>query len=239
MNRSGSSIKSFFKLLRILIATVYSSIRVIIQLKHENPNPIFFENCRNWGRRLLKIAEVDVEIIGYENVDKVESCVFVSNHSSFFDIPILLACIKKDFRIIYKKELEKLPFFGTGLNRSPFISINRGNPREAMKSILQAIEAIKSGDSVLVFPEGTRSETGKLQEFKRGAFVLAYKSNKPIIPVTVLGSYDIIPPGIRRIRGGRVKLVIGESLSTKDYSEKELSDKIHGIMSKNIEKYQK
>lgn len=210
----------------MLLTVVYMLIYLFCMLFFGKK--IFHRIARNWAKVLLIVSGIKVEIIDNAKLDKSESYIYTVNHSSLYDIPILLSALNDNARIMYKKELEKIPFFGWGLAASPFISVKRSDPRNAMASIDESANAIKNGDSVIIFPEGTRSETGELGEFKRGAFLLAKKSGKRTVPITLIGSWKILPKGKKIIKSGKVILIIDKPLS------EELTDKNSIIETKRI-----
>ncbi len=166
--------------------------------------------ARSWSRSVLFILGVKVKIEGqFPHEDK--SYVVSANHSSLIDIPIMIANLPYDIRIVYKQELEKVFFFGWVLKKSPYVGIHRINARKAMQSIKEAAEQINSGASVLLFPEGTRSKDGKIGEFKRGAFLLADKSEAKILPVRLVDTYKIMD-NKGRVSRTTVKIIVGETV---------------------------
>ena len=189
-----------------------------------------------WARSLLKLSGCEIEVIGKENIPKDKNVLFVSNHQGNFDIPILLAHIEKPKAFIAKKELEKLPLVNRWMKAMNCIFMDRKSPRESIKSILTGIELLKDGYSLVLFPEGTRSEDGKLREFKPGGLKLATKSKVPIIPVTINGSKDIMKKGSLSIRPAKVTVIISKAIDVSEYSDdtKELTQDIYNIISKNL-----
>ena len=208
------------KILRIIIATIIHTIKANIGLKKHGES-IYYENARKWSAELMDIAGIKLEVFGRSNIDKNETYIFVSNHSDLFDIPILHCAIENDFRIIYKKELEKVPIFGKGLERSPYIGVVRENPQKAMKSVENAIKSAGEGRSVLVFPEGTRTKTGAVGQFKRGGFMIAARAGKPVVPVAVKGTYGISTSSKFAIKGADVKVMIGEPIYQSSHNSQE------------------
>jgi len=200
-------IRYIFAVPVLIIDIVFESLFLIIMFTLFSAKFNFGSYYNNWGRRVLAIAGIKLKIIGYENVPPGKSYIFASNHVSQFDIPIIFAAIKSKISIIYKKELEKVPFFGWKLNSSYFIAIDRSDARKAMASVIEAIKQLKKGVSIFIYPEGTRSDTGEVQEFKRGTFILAEKSGKSIVPMTIVGSDKILPKGKLFFRPGRVAVV--------------------------------
>jgi len=174
------------------IITVYYSLEALFINVFLKDDRKFYAMVRNWAKKVLKANKVELIISGKSQLDNKETCVYITNHSSMYDIPVVYAAISSDLRIIYKEELEKVPVFGYALKRSPFIAINRSNPRDSMGSMQKAIDSIKENVSVVIFPEGTRNPTrDEMGEFKRGGFLLASRSGKKIIPAAITGSSDV------------------------------------------------
>ncbi len=161
-----------------------------------------------WSRFWMWLFNVRVRIHGLEHLRSGERYIYISNHASMFDIPVVLGFIPDQIRIIFKKELGRIPIFGWSISVGHYISIDRSNARRAKESLEQAIEKMKSGKSVLLFAEGTRTRDGKMQAFKRGPFSLAVRSGVPIMPVTINGSFSIMPPDTLRVRPGTIDLIL-------------------------------
>ena len=168
----------------------------------------YFVLARFYSRVVLAVCGIDLVVEGTDQVDFTRNHVLVANHASMFDIPAAVAAIPGDIRIAYKKELERIPIFGWGLRFGPYIAIDRGNRQEAMHGIEDAADRIARGGLVLMFGEGTRTSDGKLQQFKRGPFNLAMKAGVPVVPVTINGSYKILPKGALLIRPGTITVVV-------------------------------
>jgi len=187
---------------------------------------------------VLAICGVKVKVQGTENVDPSQHYIYVSNHASAFDIPAVVVGIPDQIRIVFKKELEKVPFFGWALKFGGYITIDRGKSISAMRSLERAAKKIRRGVSVLLFAEGTRSKDGKLQPFKRGAFNLAAKSGVPIIPVTINGSSQILPKHTLKLRPGTIHLVLDKPIPTESCNTKEgelkLMEQVRNAVAKNF-----
>jgi 1-acyl-sn-glycerol-3-phosphate acyltransferase len=154
-----------------------------------------------------------------------------------FDIPAIIASIPDQIRIVYKKELEVIPFFGWGLKWGSYIGINRGRSPKAMKSIEEAVNTIRNGASVLLYAEGTRTLDGKLQPFRRGAFNLAVKAGVPVVPLTVNGSFNILPKHSVNIQPGTVELILESPIAIegnpgKD-AEMKLMEQVHAVIARH------
>ncbi len=232
--------KFIFQLIRIALSVFYYGGITLISPNRKKID-YFYNTAKKWGLSILRIAGVKLEIIGMENVNPDENYVFVSNHSSLFDIPVLQYALPCNFRIVYKRELEKIPFFGYVLIKSPYIGIVREDSKDAMKGMKQAIEDFQKGASVLLFPEGTRSKDGNLQDFKRGAFMLASKSQKPIVPVTIVGSNKILPKGHYSFEEGLVKVIIHQPVnmpkSGNKKDELEIQNQVFDVINKTLQEY--
>lgn len=188
--------------------TILVAIAVLFSVPFDRHGRYYHAHARFWSRGLLKIFGVRLRVHGVESIDRSRNYIYVSNHASMFDIPIVAAGVPDDVRLIYKKELEKIPVFGWGLRWGSYIGIDRGRGAEAKKSLDEAVERIRRGASVLLFAEGTRTLDGCLQPFKRGAFNLAVRSGVPVVPMTINGSYTIVPKHSLRIRPGTVDLYL-------------------------------
>ncbi len=164
--------------------------------------------ARLWGRVQLWATGTKVRIRGVENVDRQKSYILVSNHQSAFDIFALLGYLPFQFRWTAKAELFRTPFMGWSMSRIGYIPIERESPKKAYRSMLLAAEKIKSGVSVMIFPEGTRSPDGNLQPFKKGVFIIALKSQAPILPITIIGTSKIMRKGDWRTYPGDVQIII-------------------------------
>ncbi|MGA1862304.1 lysophospholipid acyltransferase family protein [Deferribacter thermophilus] len=169
-----------------------------------------------WSVMCLKGTFTKYEVTGLENVDFTKNYIFMGNHLSYFDIFLVFIALKDKVVFMAKKELFKIPFFGWVLKRMDFIPVDRENPSAALKSLIAASKALKEGDSILMFPEGTRSTNGKLQEFKHGGFILAKRAGLDILPFAIIGTYDVLKKGSSRITPFKsIKIKILQPISSK------------------------
>lgn len=230
-------IKTGLKIFAIVIVTIVFASLAIVASILDRSGKVYHFLGKIWAKLLLWIAGVKVEVIGLENINSDENYVYVANHSSGFDIPVVMASIPGQLRIVFKKELTKIPLFGWQLRIGPYILIDRENPTKAMESLEIAKKKIEKGASVLLFAEGTRSRDGNIQPFKRGAFTLATRSGKKIVPLTIKGTFEILPKKKFRIKPGTVKLFVDPPIehdgSIDKKSELELMDKVRNIIVKN------
>lgn len=202
--------RTYITIALVFIATCFYSVAVIAHMVLFRDKAVFYLYARWWSKLLLKVCRIRVKIEGADSIQPGQRYVYIANHSSLFDIPILIASVPDNIRIMYKKELEKIPVFGWCLRLGPYIAVVREKSRSASETLAQVVESLRDGSSVLVFPEGTRSPDGAVGEFKRGAFSIALQSGKPLMPVSICGSAGILPARTRKLRGGDVTVVLGE-----------------------------
>jgi len=215
-----SNITFYLRAFFIVLATFLYSLAALF-LGLMGIRSAYFILSRNWSSLLLKLAGVHVHVDGLEFLYPMQSRIYVVNHTSYFDIPILLASLPDTVRFMYRKSLERIPFFGWSLARSPFIGIQREKARDAMKGIDEAVKSISIGESVVIFAEGTRSKDGTLSAFKRGAFLLASRSGKQIIPIALAGAHRIMPKDSKRFYPGEVSVCILPPIEVKKDMDKE------------------
>jgi len=171
--------------------------------------------ARVWARSLLRIVGVKVTVEGLDRIQPGGNYVFVSNHVSYMDIPVVLGNIPENFLFLAKAELFEIPMLGTHLKTAGHVSVPREDPRSAIKTLQHTAALLHDGRSTLVFPEGGRTATGDLQEFKDGAAFLAIRAQIPVVPMATIGMRSILPIHSLTFHGGHVTLRIGEPISTK------------------------
>lgn len=201
----------------VLATTVLGIVAICLSLFARNADPVHLI-ARLWARSILAAGLIPVSVAGLEKITPGAAYVYMSNHQSNFDIPVLLACLPVQFRWLAKAELFRIPIFGRAMRGAGYISIDRSDRPSAFESIDRAARAIRSGVSVMIFPEGTRSRDGRLQPFKKGGFVLAVDSGVPIVPLVIRGTHDIMPKGRRMIRPRPVELIVCAPIATSGYS---------------------
>ncbi len=220
-----------------LVLTVITAILTIIF------SPIFpnskFANypARWWSRAICHLLFIRVKLVNVEQVNPDESYIFVSNHQSVFDIFVLYGWLPNLFKWIMKMELRKMPLVGQACEAAGHIFIDRTNPLAAQKSLQKAENRLVKGVSVVVFPEGTRTQTGEMAKFKRGAFRIAADLGLPLLPITLKGSFERMPRNAFYVKPGTIEVVFHSSIDVKPYGN-EISqeliqrtwDVIHGGM---------
>lgn len=217
-----------------IIATIVLGLVAISTSFFSKSGNVVHLVARLWARCILWMSFIPVKIRGLENIDAGRSCIFMSNHQSNFDIPVLLSKLPVQFRWLAKAELFKIPIFGRGMRGAGYISIDRSNRKSAFRSLSRAAESIRTGTSVLIFPEGTRSSDGTLQPFKKGGFMLAVDAGVPVVPIIVRGTYDIMAKSGWAIRRRLVIVDILPPVDASVYTRKTkdgFMEKLHSIMS--------
>jgi 1-acyl-sn-glycerol-3-phosphate acyltransferase len=157
-------------------------------LSEEQKEAYLYDVVNNWSKAIIKYSGLKVEVIGKENLPK-ETCLYVANHQSQLDIPLIMANVTSVTGAIAKKEMEKWPIISGWMREFDCVFINREDAREGLKSILLGVEHLKNKRSMLIFPEGTRSKGHEMKEFKKGSMKLAIKANVPVVPITVDGAF--------------------------------------------------
>lgn len=177
-----------------------------------------------WARLISAITPMFVRVSGRENVDPERSYVVVSNHQSHFDILVIYGWLGIDFKWVMKIELRKVPVIGYACYRLGHVFVDRSNRRAAVRSIQEARRRITGGTSIFFFPEGTRSRTGELLEFKKGAFQMALAMGLPILPVTLVGTRDVLPSHSLALFPGRARLVFHPPIDTAGCGSEHLGE---------------
>ncbi len=228
----------YIKLFFIVLYTILCSFLALLSGVLDRSFFTYKYMTKIFSGGILFISGVKVKISGTENIQGKGPFIFVSNHISQFDIIALQFTIPLKTGFIFKKELAKIPLFGWQLLTGPHIVIDRSNAENALKSIHNARQKMKrKAVSMILFPEGTRSKDGELQQFKRGAFHLAGQVNYPIIPVTIKDSDKLLPKGSLRINKGTIRVIFSKPIDTTKVEsrndELELMGKVRDIIAGN------
>jgi 1-acyl-sn-glycerol-3-phosphate acyltransferase len=176
------------------------------------------------------ILGIRLDVSGRETVDGEKTAVFMANHLSFLDGPLLFLVIPQVLHVILKKEIFRIPIIGWAMKFVGFVPVDRKGQQSGRRSIERAIELIRSkGYSYLIFPEGTRSRDGKLQPFRRGAFFLAINSQVPVVPITIDGTYALMPKGSPFTKKGVVKVIFHSAVPVGGLTEKDMPGLIERV----------
>ncbi len=221
----------------VLVTIIFGILAILasfIDIKGRLPHKI----AGIWARSIMAASPIEVTVKGLSNIDPDKSYIYMSNHQSNYDIPILLGYLPVQFRWLAKIELFRIPLFGYAMKRAGYICIDRSNQKSAFESLKKAAGIIRDGVSVMIFPEGTRSMDGNIGSFKKGGFVLAIESGVPILPVIIRGTYSVMPKSRLLIKPGKVTLQVLKPVETSDYTKEtkdELMEKIRNIMCESID----
>jgi 1-acyl-sn-glycerol-3-phosphate acyltransferase len=175
--------------------------------------------ARTWSRLILVTTGVEVELSGLDRLDRDRAYVFVANHQSIYDIPIIFWSLPYQIRIIAKASLGAFPFIGWHLRHTGHMLVDRKQPARALHVFARASKLMKEGLCLIVFPEGTRSRDGRVAPFKGGSFLLALRTGLPVVPLSVVGSRHVMLKGRLATYPGHVKLIVHEPIDTSGLIE--------------------
>lgn len=210
-------IKTVIFIVVLTISTVAFGIGALVTLFITRNSNLGHYWARLWGLVQIKATGTRVILKNKELVNPKETYVYMANHQSWFDIFVLLAYVPGQFRWLAKEELYKIPIVGQAMRLIGYIPIDRSNRAKAFESIAKAAEKVREGVSVMIFPEGTRSINGVLQPFKKGGFILAIQSKKPILPVSISGSYRVMPKRSWMVHPGTITVTFHPPIPTESY----------------------
>lgn len=198
--------------LLLLLLLVLGPPLILWGLITGNTDTLYSVGVRS-ARIALRLAGVRLIVTGREKIPMGKAVVFMANHQSNCDPPAV-AAVLPPILIMAKKEFFRIPIMGTGMRMRGFVPVDRSNRERAFQAVDEAVASLKAGHSFLVFPEGTRSTTGRLQRFKRGVFVMAIKAGVPIVPISVSGANKIMHRGGFRIHPGPVRITFHDPIPT-------------------------
>ena len=186
----------------------------------QSTSPLIDRIIRLWARTLVRAAGIELHAENLDALDPAKRYVLVCNHYSYLDIPCILAAVStQPIRFMAKISLFKIPIFGWALGRAGFIPIDRKNRRTAVKSFDLAASRIRKGNTIVIFPEEGRTKYRQMKPFQRGAFLLAIRAQKTIVPLALDSTFDVWPVGaFWKIRPGKVTLRIGTPIETEKLS---------------------
>ena len=202
-------------------------------------SPLIDRLIRFWARSIVHAAGLELSADNFQQMDPDKRYILVANHNSYLDIPCLLVTVPQPLRFMAKISLFKIPLFGWGLKAAGFIPIDRKNRKTAVKSFDLAATRIRKGNSIVIFPEEGRSRTREMRPFQRGAFLLALKSELPLLPVAIEGTYDALPVGANRVQPGKVRIVAGEPIDCATFSIKMKGDLMEQTRARILELQEK
>ena len=225
----------------IVLATIlYGSLSLAISFFDRKRDGVAQHRvAQAWARMLLRVSGVRVHVEGLEQIDPGGKYVFISNHLSYMDTPVVLAHIPVQFRFLAKRGLFQIPLLGTHLGRAGHIPVPREDPRAAVKTLQVAAEKIREKNiSLLIFPEGGRSHDGLLRPFKEGGAYIAIRSGVPAVPIVIEGTRRVLPFGGGVVESGAVTIRILQPIETTEMTLKDrgvLTDRLRALISGHLD----
>ena len=201
------------------VATIITALTVMIGCLLGGEKFFAFYPGMIWSRFVCSLALCPVKIKGKENLQKGQSCIFVANHQSAFDIFLIYGYLGVPIKWMMKIELAKVPFVGAACRAAGFVFVDSSSARAAHRSIAEAEHRLKDGASLAVFPEGSRTYDGKIARFRKGAFQIANDLKLPIVPITLNGPYKVLPIGSALAHPHRMEMVIHPPISVRKANE--------------------
>ncbi|MCL1932918.1 MAG: 1-acyl-sn-glycerol-3-phosphate acyltransferase [Candidatus Azobacteroides sp.] len=199
-----------------LIATLITAITTFVGCMCGGEHFFSYYPGKLWARLICIFTLCPVKVVGKEKLDKKQSYIFVSNHQGAYDIFLIYGYIGQPIKWVMKRSLRKIPFVGIACEAAGFIFVDSSSPQAAAKTIRLAEEKLKNGASIAIFPEGSRTHTGKPGVFKKGAYQMALDLKLPIVPITINGSYDVMPIGTYRINPCKMEMIIHDPIPTDE-----------------------
>lgn len=218
--------------LRISVPTIWEGLRGTL-----TPEAVD-RRLDAWSRAIVTRAAIDLHVEGAEQATPGESFVLMSNHQSLYDVPVIYQALQRRIRMVAKKELFAVPIWGRAMHRAGFISLDRSNRERSRETLLSSADTLHAGTSIWIAPEGTRSKTGELGEFRKGGFHLALQSGCRILPISIIGTRAVLPAKGAHISDGcRVNVVIHPAIEPRAFGEArrdELSAAVRGAIAQAL-----
>ena len=241
MTRELSSIKRFALCFRsitsTLIATLLLGIPAVLTALVDRSGRVPYRIGQVWAKCILLTNGVRLRVTGLDNIDKKQSYVFISNHQSNLDGLAIGTTLPSPLRFIIKKSLLKIPIMGQAFKLGRMIPIERTDGAKAIETINRAAGELKNGISALFFGEGRRTRDGLLQPFKKGGFIFSITTKLPLVPVTVINSFNLFPSGALHIRKGTIDIIIGDPIVTDrmlPHDTDTLRERVRSIILENL-----
>lgn len=221
----------------ILCTMMFGTVSVLVSL-FDKTGDTQIRVARWWSRLLLAVSGIHVTVEGLEHIEPNGSYVLASNHASYMDTPVIMGNVPLQFRFLAKRGLFDIPFIGTHLKQAGHIPVPREDPRASVKTMQLAAETIQQRKiSMLVFPEGGRSEDGILRAFKEGGAYIAIRAGVPLVPIVLIGTHDVLPMHSGVVRAGRVTVRVLPPIPTDGLTLKDrgkLTDQVHSLIAAEL-----
>ncbi|MBP1616927.1 MAG: Lysophospholipid Acyltransferase [Bacteroidetes bacterium] len=207
-----------------VLATIVTALSVILGCAVANRNFWAYAPPRYWSKITCRLALCRVKVKGVENISSEQSYVFTPNHQSYFDIFLIYGYLPKNIKWVQKQELRKIPFVGKASEIAGHVFVDQSSLKSRKESIAKAQKQLREepGASMVIFPEGARSYTGKLGKFKRGAFLIAEQLSLPVVPITINGICEVLRRGTWNLNPGTMELIIHKPLSVESKTDEEI-----------------
>ena len=226
------SIRAFINLLFLAVWTAFMvTYAVVFGIVLRDPQ-FFRREQRRWARGLLRFWGVQLDVFGSANMREGACYVVMSNHLSWADIVALFIALPTTPGFLAKRELMRIPFLAQALRSGGHVLIDRAKRGDAMAALERAGAQVRDGNTVLIFPEGTRGDSDTIGAFKKGGFHLARAAEVPILPVGLRGSRGVFPRGSLLIRPGKIEVHIGEEIPASEVSQRELGEMLPVVRAK-------
>ncbi len=210
--------------LRICVPTIWEGLRGTLTPEASD------RRLLQWSDQLVRRVRLRLDVQGLEHATPGESFVLMSNHQSLYDIPVIYQALRRRIRMVAKKELFGVPIWGKAMLRAGFISLDREDRERSKRTLLDSAAVLQAGTSIWIAPEGTRSRTGELGPFRKGGFHLALSSGCRILPLTLIGTRNVLPAkGAKITEGCAVQVVVHPPIDPKGYGEARRDDLIADV----------
>lgn len=233
----------FIALPIILVATLLTAVVTIVGACF-NAHVFGYYPGKYWSKLMCRVLLLPVEVVGHENIDHHQSYVFVANHQGSMDIFLIYGYLGRNFKWMMKKALRRMPLVGFACERARHIFVDKSGPKAIKETIDKARATLQGGTSLVVFPEGARTFTGHMGFFRKGAFQLADDLQLPVVPITIDGSFDVLPrmAGISFVHRHKLRLVIHHPIYPTSHSPEDIKqtmDEAYRVIMADLpEKYQ-
>lgn len=199
----------------VLVATILTALTTIVGCSLGGERLFSYYPGMIWSKLFCIVSLCPIKVKGREKLNKNQSYIFAANHQGAYDIFLIYGYLGQPIKWIMKKELEKIPFVGYACKKAGFIFVDNSSPKAAAKTIEEAEARLQNGASVVIFPEGSRTKTGKLSVFKKGAYQMALDLKLPIVPITINGSYEVMPIQSYWLSPHKMELIIHDPIPTE------------------------
>lgn len=226
-----------FWIIIVLVSIIMGSLSVLARAV-DSSCKLSNRVSRQWGRMLCVLNGVKVEVEGLEHVKQDQAQIFIANHQGYFDIFALSGYLPAEIRWVAKSSLFLIPFVGWSMYAAGYIPVDRSDRKKSYHAFLMTIEKLKAGCSIVIFPEGTRSVDGTIGPFKKGGPLLSIRSGAPLVPVTLLGTGNIIRKGSAIIRPGKIQIIISPPIPSQtvmDEKEDKMLKQLRDTICRNYE----